>query len=103
LTPLASIAAVENLDVLHSISSDVVLYRRAILKIAYELAWLWLGDASLDDPTASDLRNTSAGGEDLGGGIQRANPNWGRPDSCHKCQLFVFPLDCKFPADILFI
>lgn len=31
-------------------------YERAILKIAYELAWLWLGQKYLNDPTAEILR-----------------------------------------------
>jgi hypothetical protein len=35
---------------------DTVQYKRAIIKIAYELAWRWLGDPYLDDPTAAALR-----------------------------------------------
>ncbi len=32
--------------------------RHAMMKIAYELAFLWFGDAYLDDPLAIDLRNS---------------------------------------------
>lgn len=38
------------------VAIDVVEYKRAIVKIAYELACMWLGDAYLDDPTAAQLR-----------------------------------------------
>lgn len=36
---------------------DIQNYFRAIYKIAYELAWLWLGDEYLYDPIAIQLRN----------------------------------------------
>jgi hypothetical protein len=32
-------------------------YRRGIFKIAYELAFLWLGESYLDDPMAAKLRS----------------------------------------------
>lgn len=32
-------------------------YKQGILKIAYELAWYWLGDRWLDDPTAIAMRD----------------------------------------------
>jgi hypothetical protein len=38
-------------------SMDTLQYKRAILKIAYELAWMWLGEAYLDDPMAEAIRN----------------------------------------------
>ena len=42
---------------------DVVEYKRAIIKIAYELAWRWLGDAYLDDPMAAQIRACLLDGE----------------------------------------
>jgi hypothetical protein len=38
------------------IAIDVVEYKRAIVKIAYELACKWLGDAFVDDPMAAQFR-----------------------------------------------
>jgi hypothetical protein len=55
---------IEPSEVLHSFSLDSVRYQRAILKIVYELAWLWLGDAYLDDPIALDIRNTVIDGSE---------------------------------------
>jgi hypothetical protein len=48
---------IEQPAVLHTLAVDVWHYQRAICKIVYELAWLWLGDSYLDDPTAIKLRN----------------------------------------------
>jgi hypothetical protein len=36
---------------------DTVQYQRAILKIAYELAWYWLGDSYLNDTTGVIIHN----------------------------------------------
>jgi hypothetical protein len=52
---------------------DLVSYRKALYKIVYELAWLWLGDAYLDDPLAIRLRSIifeSADDDGLKGSIQ---------------------------------
>lgn len=35
---------------------DILQYKRAILKIAYELAWYWLGQAYLDDEVGEMIR-----------------------------------------------
>jgi len=35
---------------------DTISIRRPLLKIAYELAWFWLGDAWLQDPVAKKIR-----------------------------------------------
>jgi hypothetical protein len=40
----------------HDLNADVIDYHKAILKITYELAWLWLGETYLDDPVAIRLR-----------------------------------------------
>jgi hypothetical protein len=37
-------------------SASFAYVRHAMVKIAYELAFLWLGEAYLDDPTAAELR-----------------------------------------------
>jgi hypothetical protein len=39
-----------------SIGADNSEYRRGLLKIAYELGFLWLGEAYLDDPVGEALR-----------------------------------------------
>lgn len=40
----------------HAVKVDLIDYQCGILKIAYELAWYWLGDSFLDDPRAVTLR-----------------------------------------------
>lgn len=39
-----------------SISVSFAFLRHAMIKIAYELAFLWLGEAYLDDPLAAEMR-----------------------------------------------
>jgi hypothetical protein len=39
-----------------SATIDLISYQRAILKIIYELAWYWLGDAILDDLDCKNIR-----------------------------------------------
>jgi hypothetical protein len=36
---------------------DIKEYKRALLKIAYELSYMWLGETYLDDPVAKKIRN----------------------------------------------
>ncbi|WP_337170178.1 HNH endonuclease [Gemmatimonas aurantiaca] len=59
-------ADIEKHAVTHSINAevevsgvniDLVEYKRGVLKIAYELACRWLGDAFLQEPAASDIRD----------------------------------------------
>jgi hypothetical protein len=38
------------------LSVDISKYQRGLMKIAYELACLWLGESYADDPTASRIR-----------------------------------------------
>jgi hypothetical protein len=47
---------VENPVLQLSISVSFAYLRHAMMKIAYELAFLWLGEAYLDDPLAAELR-----------------------------------------------
>jgi hypothetical protein len=44
-------------EVVYSNKIDTFHYQRAICKIAYELARIWLGDAYLDDPGAQPIRD----------------------------------------------
>jgi hypothetical protein len=45
-------------------------HESGLLKIAYELAWYWLGDSWLNDPVAAPLRScVEAGAEASGGGF----------------------------------
>lgn len=46
----------EHPEIKLSFDVDIREYKRAVAKIAYELAWLWLGDDYLADPTAGALR-----------------------------------------------
>jgi hypothetical protein len=43
--------------VLHNLAVDIRDYQKAVCKLIYELAYLWLGDDYLDDPIALLLRN----------------------------------------------
>jgi hypothetical protein len=43
-------------EVVYSAEMDIFHYQRAICKIAYELACIWIGDGYLDDPVAQSLR-----------------------------------------------
>jgi hypothetical protein len=47
---------VENPVLQVSISVSFAYLRHAMMKIAYELAFLWLGESYLDDPLAAELR-----------------------------------------------
>jgi hypothetical protein len=49
--------ALENPQILITPKFDMLTYQRGMLKIAYELAWLWLGDEWLHDAAAVRLRN----------------------------------------------
>jgi hypothetical protein len=48
---------IEQPEVLYSGEMDVFHYQRAICKIAYELACIWIGDEYIDDPVAKELRD----------------------------------------------
>jgi HNH endonuclease len=47
---------IENPVVQVSLEVSFAYLRHAMIKIAYELAFLWLGESYLDDPTAAELR-----------------------------------------------
>jgi hypothetical protein len=49
---------IENPQVHYDVEFDVIEYQRGVFKIAYELAWYWLGDGFLDDPEAAKLRKS---------------------------------------------
>ena len=61
----ASVRTVERPSVRQNFAFDAERFPVAILKIAYELAWLWLGDTYLDDPTAVLLRDKILRGRDV--------------------------------------
>ena len=60
-----SMRTLEQPDVLYSGEMDIFHYQRAICKIAYELACIWLGDSYLDDPIAQPLREFILEGKDV--------------------------------------
>ena len=51
-----NVMVINNPRILMERSYSFAYVRHAILKIAYELAFLWLGEAYLDDPAAAELR-----------------------------------------------
>ena len=52
-----TVKTVEPLLVQVNIDVSFAFLRQAMMKIAYELAFLWLGESYLDDPLAVDLRD----------------------------------------------
>ena len=53
---------IEQPEVIYAVKMDKRDYQRAVCKIIYELAWLWLGDAYIDDPVAKMLRTVILSG-----------------------------------------
>lgn len=52
-----NVMTIENPSVIFERSYSFAFVRHAMIKIAYELAFLWLGEDYLDDPSAAELRN----------------------------------------------
>ena len=52
----ANISTIENPTILIERYYSFEFVRHAIIKIAYELAFLWLGEQYLDDPSAAEIR-----------------------------------------------
>jgi hypothetical protein len=53
---MQNVTTIENLAIRKDLSFSFAYLRHAMLKIAYELAFLWLGESYLDDPSAVELR-----------------------------------------------
>ena len=53
----AGVQTIEKPELHHQIKIDLAEFRRGLLKIAYELAFIWLGESYLDDPMAAKLRD----------------------------------------------
>lgn len=51
-------------EVRHELEIDITEFRRGIIKIAYELAFIWLGESYLADPVAAKLRAVILEGAD---------------------------------------
>jgi hypothetical protein len=51
-----NITCVNDPSVIFELTCDFAYVRHAMIKIAYELAFLWLGESYLDDPSAAELR-----------------------------------------------
>jgi HNH endonuclease len=47
----------EQPEVVYAVKVDAFHFQRAVCKISYELACIWLGDAYLNDPAAEPIRN----------------------------------------------
>ncbi len=54
---LAQLNVTEGKEIAHKLTVDLESFRRPILKIAYELAYHWLGTEYLQDPVAKILRD----------------------------------------------
>ena len=52
-----NVTTTENTSVVFERSYSFAFVRHAMIKIAYELAFLWLGEDYLDDPSAAELRS----------------------------------------------
>jgi hypothetical protein len=48
--------AIDEPEVHYKLKIDIAEFRHGIFKIAYELAFIWLGESYLDDPIAAKLR-----------------------------------------------
>ena len=87
-----TVTVVENPLVQVTISISFAYLRHAMMKIAYELAFLWLGEAYLDDPLAVELREAIckddlASTDGLAGYVGEAQPctafNFWTPHEAH--------------------
>jgi hypothetical protein len=67
-----NIQTLEQPEVAYNLKVDVFHYQRAVCKIVYELACIWLGDSYLDDPMAKQFRGVILKGneEQISGRIQ---------------------------------
>ena len=61
-TCMQNVQSIEQPEVIHHPRIDLASFRPGILKIAYELAFMWLGESYLDDPMAGKLRAVILGG-----------------------------------------
>jgi hypothetical protein len=53
---MQNVTTIENLAIRKDLIVSFAYLRHAMMKIAYELAFLWLGESYLDDPSAVELR-----------------------------------------------
>jgi hypothetical protein len=58
---LQNISTMNQPEVLYQFTFDTFDFQRGLFKIAYELAFLWLGERYLHDPTAATLRQVILG------------------------------------------
>ena len=88
----AQMGTIENPTIMHKMKIDTADYKRAIAKIIYEIAWLWLGELYLDDPAAARLRlyilsgvedENIRGKIDIGSDIPPFNYLWKNESNAH--------------------
>jgi hypothetical protein len=53
---MQNVSTISNLAIKKDLSFSFAFLRHAMMKIAYELAFIWLGESYLDDPIAEQLR-----------------------------------------------
>jgi hypothetical protein len=63
-TTLQGVQTIEQPEVFYNLKFDMTSFQRGIYKIAYELAFMWLGESYLDDPMAAKLRSVVLDGVD---------------------------------------
>ena len=61
---MKNIRTMEKPEVHYELRIDLTQFRRGIAKVAYELAFIWLGENYLDDPVAAKLRAVILEGAD---------------------------------------
>ena len=61
----AGVNRLEGYKVHHRVEIDTMKFRLGVLKIAYELAFIWLGDSYLSDPRAAEIRSVLLGKQDI--------------------------------------
>ena len=79
---LPGVQTIEKPELHHQIKIDMAEFRKGLLKIAYELAFIWLGESYLDDPMAAKLRDVILSRSDeKTAGLRGTNGDWHRLSS----------------------
>lgn len=79
---MSGIRTHEQPEVIFRPTIDLINFRRGLLKIAYELAWLWLGESYLEDSTGAALRQLLRGEIDEKQSRLRGDAQLGAEFSC---------------------
>jgi hypothetical protein len=93
------VQTIEKPKLRHHPQVDLAKFRKGLLKIVYELAFIWLGDSYLDDPMAAKLRDVILSRSDeqaagLRGSIDFGSESvpvrfWAQEKDCHIAYCLV--------------